>query len=271
MPKIARPAILLVSVGAAAEKGAPALLNFGKKVETAFPNHIIRWAFTMPHTGKRPLFQGERGASVDEAFMRLVAENHMHIVVLPLHLVDGLEHATLSRQIEILRQKHPKTMVSLGSPLLTDEASIRAALKAMQLAAPPFSDEIPDPEEAVAWVGHGSTPPHDAAYRQLATLAEMLTPRHYVGCLIGCRSADETLAALMKDGWKKVCLMPLFTLAGHHAANDLGGDGPDSWRSRLHRAGIKSRIHLRGMLEHEAFAAMWLDRLREALQKSQPT
>ena len=270
MVRAALPAILLVTVGAAAapsaSTGAFVLHAFGETVGTAFPGHALAWAFTASHAGKQPLFHSERGLPVAEALTRLAGENHTRIAVQPLHLVDGIEHAALRRAIETWRQTNAGITVSVGAPLLTDEASMLAALDAMRLAGPPFPGEVPDPEEAVIWVGHGSEPPHDAAYRQLAVLAAGQTPRQYVGCLTGCCRAGETIPALAAAGWKKACLMPLFTLAGRHAASDLGGDGPDSWKSRLSQAGIRSRVLMRGMLEHEAFAAMWTGRLREALQ-----
>ncbi len=271
MPRASWPAILLVSIGAAAGRNTSVLLGFGKKVEAAFSACALAWVFTTPHTEKkRPLFRGEQGLSINNALARLVAENHLRIAVQPLNLVDGLEHAALCRELETWRLKHPQITISLGAPLLTDEVSMHTTLEVMRLAGPPFPGEAHDPEEAVIWVGHGSDPPHDEAYRQLATLADAQTPRQYVGCGTGRPTFDDTLSILTADGWEKVCLMPLFTLAGYHAANDLGGNGPGSWKFRLDQAGIRNRVRLRGMLEHEAFAAMWLNRLRKALQNLDP-
>lgn len=265
MARTAPPAILLVTIGAAAGKGEPALLDFAGKVAASFPAYPIAWAFTTAHTGKTPLFRGMPGLSVAGALSRLAAENHTRIAVQPLHLVAGLEYAALCRHVETWRHGHPETTVAVGDPLLTDAASMHAALDAMRLAAPPFSGRAADPEEAPVWVGHGSEPPHNAAYHQLAALAEKQTPRQYVGCLVGGLCADGVIASLTADGKKRVCLMPLFTLAGHHAARDLAGDEPGSWKSQLNDAGLACRFHPRGLLEHDAFAALWIGRLREAL------
>ena len=43
-------------------------------------------------------------------------------------------------------------------------------------------------------------------------------------------------------------------VAGDHALNDMAGDGPESWKSRLEAAGYETECVLHGLGENPAVA-----------------
>ena len=82
-----------------------------------------------------------------------------------------------------------------------------------------------------------------------------------------CVDIGRIREALLRTGVTVVRLLPFFTLAGVHANADLAGDKPESWRRLLETAGIRCRARLTGLIEREAFAAVWRDHLERALAR----
>ena len=262
------PGILLVTFGVSTERGGQVLVSFAKNVRSAFPGHAVRWAFTSRDAKRRPALDGLPGMTLPEALACFGGENRSRILVQPLHLTDGHEHAAVRAQVAAWRETRPETAVALGSPLLTDAASARALLGAMQSVAPP------GPEEAAVWVAHGSGGPSPCSsglpvpsplpegLRLCITFGGRAAPPVHIGTLAA--GPDAVIDALWAEGKTRARLLPLFVLAGRHVSHDLNGTHPGSWRSSLESAGIACRTELSGMLENGVFTAMWLERLREA-------
>ena len=57
---------------------------------------------------------------------------------------------------------------------------------------------------------------------------------------------------------RKVILAPLMITAGSHAVRDLSGDSPDSWKSRLMRAGFSVECVMKGLGEYEAVRRLFV-------------
>jgi len=53
-------------------------------------------------------------------------------------------------------------------------------------------------------------------------------------------------------------------VAGDHAMNDMAGDAPDSWKSRLEAAGFAVRCRLEGIGMWDEVAALYLCHLTDA-------
>lgn len=259
----ASPGILLVAFGVTTRHGKPALAAFTEQVRAAFPGQTVRWAFTARHKVKRPTLRGEPGMSVPDALVLFAAEGTTRIAVQPLHLIPGREHAALCRIATAWRTQHPETSIFVGDPLLSDDAAMHAALAAMRAIAPPQADT----GEAVVWVGHGSRDSSCARYTRMADVAAAAAAPLYMGHIAGGGNAEAVLARLAATGKKRARLMAFFALSGYHAARDVAGRNENSWKSRFTRAGIDCRVCLRGMVEYEEFAAMWLERLRETLSR----
>lgn len=252
--------ILLTAFGVTAPNGTAPLLAFERAVLRAFPAADLRWAFTSKRADTRPVIRDETGLSVGEALSRFAAENTVRVAVQPLHVTDGHEHETLRRQIRAWQKDHPGVAVFLGEPLLAGDGSFRPLLDAMRRA----ESTACAPGEAALWVGHGSEPPLDGVCKRLADLGNAMRPPVRVAYLIDGKTAEEHFGELARRGVTKVCLMPLFSLAGRHVAQDLDGEAAASWKSRCVQAGISCRVHARGMLEDDGFTALWLARLRDA-------
>ena len=63
---------------------------------------------------------------------------------------------------------------------------------------------------------------------------------------------------------KKVVLHPLMVVAGDHAKNDLAGDEPESWRSRLLARGYQVDCEQKGLGEYPQIRALFVRHALEA-------
>lgn len=82
---------------------------------------------------------------------------------------------------------------------------------------------------------------------------------------VGC---PEAVIAKNDNSQKtKVWLMPLLSVVGHHATQDMAGQKSDSWRSRIEAEGYTCKAILRGIADSDDFVTLWLDNLAVALQE----
>jgi sirohydrochlorin cobaltochelatase len=64
-----------------------------------------------------------------------------------------------------------------------------------------------------------------------------------------------------------VTLLPLMVVAGDHAANDMAGDEPDSWKNMFNKAGIEVIPVLRGPGELGGWADIYVQHLNSQKNK----
>jgi sirohydrochlorin cobaltochelatase len=85
-----------------------------------------------------------------------------------------------------------------------------------------------------------------------------------VGTVEGWPEINDLIEDLKKGGLKKAYLMPLMSVAGDHARNDMVGPEENSWKSILEKEGIKCEPVLKGLAEYQEFVDIWLDHLKTA-------
>ena len=111
-------------------------------------------------------------------------------------------------------------------------------------------------------MGHGSRQQAVTAYAALAGAVQALDARVHVGTMSGALELDALLPRLTS---RRVWLMPLLSVVGRHTLEDMAGDAPDSWRSRIEAAGHACAPVVRGTAEYRAFADIWLRHLEDAV------
>jgi len=87
----------------------------------------------------------------------------------------------------------------------------------------------------------------------------------FVGNVEGFPEPKRILSGLRNANVKRVTLLPLMVVAGDHAANDMAGDEPDSWKNMFKRAGIEVIPVLRGLGELDSWANIYVQHLKEAM------
>jgi sirohydrochlorin cobaltochelatase len=114
---------------------------------------------------------------------------------------------------------------------------------------------------------HGTHHPSDSIYSALIYKVQKLDSNMYIGTVEGHPTFDEVKEMLVKKGTQKAYLIPLMTVAGDHAMNDMdmAGDEPDSWKSMLAKDCIQSVPVLKGLAEFDSIVDLWLANLKTAM------
>jgi sirohydrochlorin cobaltochelatase len=124
------------------------------------------------------------------------------------------------------------------------------------------------PQDIVLLMGHGSEKhPSDAIYAAMNYVFEQLDSNVFVATVGGYPSLKDLLPKISARKGDKAFLMPLMTVAGDHARNDMAGDQPESWKSVLSREGLACEVVLSGMAEYPEVVEVWLDHLREVFSQ----
>ncbi len=260
MPK----AILLAGFGSGGQQGQRALLPFDAAVRQAFPDLTIRWAFTSDLMRRRLTSARKKTDSVHKALCRLGFEKYASVAIQPLQVIRGREHENLLDEIAEAKKNGAPRNIALGAPLLDyerDRRSVERAALAVLRHIPPERR----PEDALVCAGHGSSHEGGLNYARLGEALKRHDEMIFVGTLSGADGFASLLAELERGGAGRVWLMPMLSVQGKHALEDITGRGDSSWRGMLEKTGRECLPIARGLVEYEAFIELWLDNLRAAL------
>lgn len=252
-----KTAILLVAYGTSSPQGRGSLRQFDTWVRERFPGICVRWALSSELLRTRLTRARQKNDSVLKALQRLRLENFTHVAVQPLQIIPGSEHTDVRADADEAGRLDG-LHVSIGMPLLACDEDIRAAARAV-LAHLPRERRA---DEDVVLMGHGSRRQAVTAYAALAGAVRALDARVHVGTMSGALELEALLPRLTS---RRVWLMPLLSVVGRHTLEDMAGDAPDSWRSRIEAAGHTCAPVVRGTAEYRTFAAIWLRHLEDAV------
>ena len=255
--------ILLAAFGSASPQGESALKNFAARASLRFPETRVRFAFTSDRMRTRLAAAGKKTDSVKKALCRMGFERYTHVAVQSLHLIPGKEYEALLEEIQEAREQGGPKHVTVGSPLLHDGADVRLAAGALLAHLPPERG----PDEAVVCMGHGTWHSGAASYEALARAVALSDKRIFIGTLEGEHDINALLPSIQATGAKTVWLLPLLSVIGKHAEQDMAGTDSSSWYSRITRAGLVCKPVLTGTVEYAGFAEIWLMHLADALQR----
>ena len=249
-------AILLVAFGASGRQAQEALRGFDAQVRAAFPGLPVRWAYTSHLLRERLAQARQKSDSVLKALRRLQFEGFRQVAVQTLQSIPGDEYGEVRAVLDEVAASS-SLRLELGTPLLHDEADVEAAALAV-LAHLPVERT---PDEDVVLMGHGARHPAVSRYEALARAVRAHDAHIHVGAMSGPLELEALLPRLSS---RRVWLLPLLSVVGRHALEDMAGEAETSWRARLERAGHLCCPILRGMAEYNGFAAIWLRHLSRA-------
>lgn len=256
-----RSAILLAAFGSSEPQAHRILARFETKVREAFPDRTVRWAFTSGRIRERLAGEGKKTDSVNKALARVGFERFETVAVQSLHVIPGKEFEDLKSAVRDAEENGPIAKTTLGAPLLAGPEDVEAAAAAILRNLPPERS----PHEAVLLMGHGTWHRGDAVYDSLAATLARQDPLVKLGTLEGIDSLDYLLDELRSKAVATVWLVPLLAVVGAHVQRDMAGDGPDSWKSRIEAAGFICTPVMRGAVENEDLADIWIRHLATAV------
>lgn len=255
--------ILLAAFGSGSPQGDSALKLFDARVRERFPGMPVRWAFTSVLLRQRlARVRNKKTDSVRKALQKMWFEKYTHVAVQPLQTIPGNEYAEVLADVAAMRGG-PRgfSAVAAGAPLLAEKNDVTAAAAAVVRHLPPERE----PGEPVVLMGHGTRHEAVTRYGELARAVHALDAAVHVGAMHGAVTLEDILPRL--EAGRRVWLMPLLSVVGRHALNDMAGPDADSWRSRIETRGCLCVPVLKGTAEYAGFIDIWLDHLAEVLRR----
>ncbi len=249
--------ILLVAFGSSEESAQVSFENIDQKVKAAYPDIPVRWAYTSHIIRKKLAKQGKHLDSPEVALAKMQDERFTHIAVQSLHTIGGEEFHDLRGTVSAFKVMGGFQRIILGYPLLATQEDMARAVDAILENVPKERKK----NEAVVLMGHGTHHPSNAFYAALMFQVQLKDPNVFIGTVEGYPGVDLIQELMLKKGIKKAYLMPLMSVAGDHAKNDMAGDEEDSWKSILTKAGFECVPILKGTAEFDNFVQIWVDHL----------
>ena len=257
--------LILFTFGTTYDQDTDPLALVRKEISARHPDVTIHVAYSSAHVLKTLRAKGLPARNLAQVLADLMADGRTQIAVQSMHVVPGLEY-DVAKDIVSRFQGMPKSAakVTLGSPLLAshEDAKAAAAILAKSLPAERGKDD------AVVFVGHGAiSETGTLAYPALQCFLTQNDPKLFVGTIEGPFSLQLALEELKGAKAKKVWLVPLLTVVGDHAVNDIFGDEADSWKQTLTKAGILVVPVRQGIGAIPELAALWADHADAALKE----
>ncbi len=260
--KEVKKAILLVAFGTSIPEAQKSFDIIDKRVRQAFPGVEVRWAYTSRIIRKKLARQGKFLDSPEVALAKLMDDGYTHVALLSLHTIPGEEFHELYVNSHLFAEMEGGfKRLLVARPLLSSYEDMERVAKAMIKHIPGERKR----GEAVVLMGHGTAHhPSDAIYMAMNYMFREMDPLIFVGTVEGHPTINDIVPRLKKLGIKKAYLMPFMSVAGDHARNDMAGDEPDSWKSILEKAGIKTVPVLKGTAEYPEVVDVWVEHLKRA-------
>ncbi len=274
--------ILLAAFGVGNRQARHTLQLFDRQVRRRWPDIPVRWAYTSALLRHRLAARRTKSDSVTKALHKMYFEKYTHIAVQPLHVIPGVEYdglhaaamalmcgagraelSTVPRMEGSALESLCFSRVSVGRPLLYEHLDILRTVDALL-------DSLPReraPQDAVVFMGHGTWHAGENRYEALFTALRKRDPLVFVGTMEGSLTITDVVKGLRQVGVKKTFLLPLLSVVGRHAVQDMAGEGADSWRSHIEGAGMECVPVLRGMVEYAGLVDIWIEHLADAVNQ----
>lgn len=251
-------AVVCVSFGTSVPAGRENITAVENALRQAAGDRVFVSAFTSGIIRRILRERGETVYGVTEALEALWRREVEEVLLQPTHILCGNEYDKMKREAELWRDKFRS--LRFGRPLLTDTDDLRTLAAELSAAYPPRGGE------SLVLFGHGTVHAANLVYPALQTAFNLAGRRDVlVGTVEGWPAFQDVLGQLRERGGDGVHLVPLMLVAGDHALNDMAGEGPESWKSRLEAEGFSVRATLRGLGLLPGIRAMYRAHLDQAL------
>lgn len=248
-------AIVITSFGTSVPEARVSITAVEEALKSAAPGCVCLRAFTSSIIRRILDGRGEHVPGVTEALEQLRADGVRRVAVQPTHLLYGFEYDKLKAEADAFVSQFDQ--VTVGRPLLADTGDILRFAEGL-------SQTFPRREgEAVVLMGHGTGHFANAVYPALQTALHLKDRDDlYIGTVEGWPSFEDVLKQLKE---RRVLLAPLMLVAGDHAREDMAGDSPDSWKSRLEQEDFSVFCSFTGLGMLPWVQEMYRERLLSAL------
>ncbi len=198
--------------------------------------------------------------STKEALKQMEADGITKVVVLPTHIIDGIENNLMKQEIKA--ESHLFHEISIANALLEGEKDYKLTANALWQEIKQTAKNDP-----VIFMGHGSSHEADSSYELLETELRAVSGRDiYLATVEGSITIEEVIGRLnvVSSMRGRVLLLPFMLVAGDHATNDMAGE-EDSFAALLIEEGYRPECILKGIGEYEAVRNIYIQHLKAAI------
>lgn len=218
-----------------------------------FYGYEVRRAFTSSMVIAALKKRGERIDSVGEALEKLAVQGFSEVIIQPTHIISGFEYDKILDAAKEYKDRFKSLKV--GAPLLDSDDDIERICDFFEME---FGSE-----NATALMGHGTEHSANSLYSRFAEKCRQKGYKNiFVGTVEGTPVIDDIIPQIKAGGYKKVIVTPLMFVAGDHANNDMAGDEPESWKSRLEKAGFEVVSVVKGLGEYPEIQSMYAQHIK---------
>lgn len=259
MDKQEKTAILAVSFGTCHEETRKRTIEaIERDLALEFPQMPFYRAWTSPRIINKLKKAGYPVPTLKEALNQMLADGVAKVLVQPTYVINGIESDYMKECVCSFRDKFAD--IAFGTPLLTSEEDCLAVARAMEEE---FS-RLPE-HTALVLMGHGTEHQANHVYTHFQELCRSLGRQNFfIGTVEAAPTIEDITKTLMQTNYRNVVLAPFMIVAGDHAANDMAGEDPDSWKSILLSQGFSVTPILKGLGEYPAVRSIFLRHAREA-------
>lgn len=257
-----KTAILLVTFGSSYPEPAKTFQNMEDNVKKAYPEADITWAFTS-HIIRNILIKRGEGKfkdidSPEEAMKKLKEQGYEKIAVQSLHVIPGSEFNDLKGKVDAFKAANPNIKMTLGNPLMNTDEDMKSLVDVMV-------KKFQADDQTVVMMGHGTEHAANDRYTRVNNFFKAANEDFIVGTVEATPGIKEVKEAAALRPSKNILLMPLMSVAGDHANNDMAGEDADSWKSQLEAAGFTVTPRLKGLGDYNEVVAIWVKHLKVAV------
>ena len=272
-------ALILVTFGSTYEGPHKTFATLRQAFAESFPDRDIYMAFTSKFCIRRWKEKtGEEYYTTDKWLEAIGEAGYRAVSIQSLHVIPGLEYSFIGdRYVPQFHRLYPHIPTTIGVPLLWSQADIERVGDCLYSL---FRERL-ERGEALVLMGHGNnTDKHPEANGRYRRLYDYLQKRH-PRILIGTVDFEDMLFEDVAERLQEVCsegttinLLPLMSVAGDHALNDMAGDEEEdtpleeqSWKIRFRALGYRvdeEHCHLHGLADFAPLRQIWLDHLMAA-------
>jgi sirohydrochlorin cobaltochelatase len=246
--------IVLTAFGTTA-KAFSTYENMDAVFKEELPEHNIIWSYS----SRMVKYALKKNKNLDlqdpgEVLANLHQQGYEWAVLQSLHLIGGHELHRLAAE-----RNHVDMRLSLGLPLLSSPRDYQEVAKALEAVIPENEDE------AIVVVGHGTDHPSWTSYFALeAIMRKAYGPRVFAGVVEGFPEMEETISRILKNGFKKVRIIPLLLVAGVHFIEDITEE-EDSWQKNLEGHNIEVSVVSHGLGKLDGITRIFCRHIKDAL------
>ena len=256
--------ILLVAFGTSVPSARVSFQNIEKRVQAAYPDIPVRWAYTSKIIRDKLAKTGQHLDSPETALAKMMDEGFTHVAVQSLHTIAGEEFHDLQRNVQAFAgMAGGFERIQVGYPLLGTQKDLERVVAAMIKNIPKERKG----SEAVVFMGHGTPHPSNAFYAAMMFHFQQQDPNIFVGTVEGAPEIGDIKNMLLARKIKNAYLIPFMSVAGDHAMNDMAGEEADSWKSILNAADISCIPIMKGTAEYDDIVDIWVDHLGSVLSR----